>query len=215
MGPDAAPDARPDRPSMKKYIVPTIVLALIAAGIFIRYQIVAPARGAARDLEAINGITVGKTTEAELLGRAPFQKMGVQCSMGYCFYYTVRANHFLRKLGLALPVFFGTRVVVRDGLVTEVSVFMSNSMRPPVSFSQKMPLPAGCASSPCVKPMIPPTKVLASIMVVFNNESDFRNRMPEALQTACLSRMHGCSSYEELTPLARSLNLDALAASSK
>ena len=60
---------------MKKYIVPTIVLVLVAALIFVRYEIVAPARAAARDLEAINGITVGKTTEAELLGRAAFQKM--------------------------------------------------------------------------------------------------------------------------------------------
>jgi len=196
---------------MKKHIVPTIVLVLIAAGIFIRYEIVAPARAAARDLEAINGITVGKTTEAELLGRAPFQKMGVQCSMGYCFYYTGRANHFLRKLGLAPPVFFGTRVVVRDGLVTEVSVYISNGTRVPLSLSQKMPLPEGCSSNPCVKPAILPTKALVSIMILFNNESEFRNRMPEAIQTACLSRMHGCSSYDELMPLARGLNLDAIA----
>jgi hypothetical protein len=196
---------------MKKYIVPSIVFIVIAAGIFIRYEIVAPAKAAARDLEAINGITVGKTTEAELLGRAPFQKMGVQCSMGYCFYYTGRANHFLRKLGLAPPVFFGTRVVVRDGLVTEVSVYISNGTRVPLSLSQKMPLPEGCSSNPCVKPAILPTKALVSIMILFNNESEFRNRMPEAIQTACLSRMHGCSSYDELMPLARGLNLDAIA----
>jgi hypothetical protein len=198
---------------MKKYIIPTVVITLVAALILVQYAIAAPSRGAAHDLEAINGITVGKTTEAELLGRAPFQKMAVQCSMGYCFYYTVRANHFLSKLGLAPPVFLGTRVAVRDGLVTEVSVYISNGTRPPLSFSQKMPLPDGCASSPCVKPAIPPTKVLAGIMVVFNNESEFRNRMPEAIQTACLSRMHGCSSYEELAPLARGLNLDLIAAS--
>ncbi|HET9165788.1 MAG TPA: hypothetical protein VFP11_07305 [Candidatus Angelobacter sp.] len=200
---------------MKKYIVPTIVIFLVAAGVFIRYEIVAPARAAARDLAAINGITVGKTTEAELLGRSAFQKMDVQCSMGYCFYYAVRANLFLRKLGLAPPAFFGTRVVVRDGLVTEVSVYISNGTRAPFSLSQKMPLPEGCSSSPCVKPMIPPTKVLASIMIVFNNESELRNRMPEAIQTACLSRLHGCSTYEELTPLARELNLEAIALSSK
>jgi len=183
----------------------------VAAGIFIRYEIVAPARAAARDLEAINGITVGKTTEAELLGRDAFQKMDVQCSMGYCVYYTGRANYFLRKLGLAPPVLFGTRVVVRDGLVTEVSVYISNGTRVPLSLSQKMPLPEGCSSNPCVKPAILPTKALVSIMVVFNNESEFRNRMPEAIQTACLSRLHGCSTYEELTPLARELNLDAIA----
>ena len=196
---------------MKKYIVPSIVFIVIAAGIFIRYEIVAPAKAAARDLEAINGITVGKTTEAELLGRAPFQKMGVQCSMGYCFYYTGRANHFLRKLGLAPPTFFGTRVAVYDGLVTQVSFYISNGTRPALSFSQKMPLPEGCSSNLCVKPAILPTKTLASIMVLFNNESEFRNRMPEAIQTACLSRMHGCSSYDELMPLARGLNLDAIA----
>jgi hypothetical protein len=200
---------------MKKYVVPMVVLVLVTAGVFIRYAIVAPARAAARDLEAINGITVGKTTEAELLGRSAFQKMDVQCSMGSCFYYTVRANLFLRKLGLAPPVFLGTRVVVRDGLVTEVSVYISNSTRVPLSLSQKMPLPAGCSSSPCVKPAILPTKALVGIMVVFNNESEFRNRMPEAMQTACLSRIHGCATYDELTPLARELNLDAVARSSK
>ncbi|MCU1221554.1 MAG: hypothetical protein JWN42_2751 [Candidatus Angelobacter sp.] len=196
---------------MKKYIVPSIVFIVIAAGIFVRYEIVGPARAAARDLEAINGITVGKTTEAELLGRAPFQKMGVQCSMGYCFYYTGRANHFLRKLGLAPRVFFGTRVVVRDGLVTEVSVYISNGTRVPLSLSQKMPLPEGCSSNPCLKPAILPTKALVSIMILFNNESEFRNRMPEAIQTACLARLHGCSTYDELMPLARDLKLDAIA----
>ena len=82
------------RPSMKKYIVPTIVLVLVAAVIFIRYEIMAPARAAARDLEAINGITVGKTTEAELLGRPAFQKMDDSAFMGYCFYHTERANTF-------------------------------------------------------------------------------------------------------------------------
>jgi hypothetical protein len=61
-----------------------------------------------------------------------------------------------------------------------------------------------------VKPLIPRNKKLASVRIMFNNESEFRNRMPEAVQTACLSRMHGCSSYEELMPLARGLNLDAI-----
>jgi len=196
---------------MKKYIVPTVVLVLIAFGIFIRYAIVAPARAAARDLEAINGITVGKTTEAELLGRAPFQKMDRQCFLAECGYHTERMNTFLSQLGLAPRTFFGTAVMVRDGLVVQVSVYISNGARPPLSLSQKMPLPEGCSSNPCVKPAILPTKALVSIMILFNNESEFRNRMPEAIQTACLSRMHGCSSYDELMPLARGLNLDAIA----
>ncbi len=197
---------------MKKYIVPTVVLVFVAAAIFIRYEIMASARDAAGDLEAINNITVGKTTEAELLGRPAFQKMGLQCSMGSCFYYTVRANQFLRNLGLAPNTFFGTRVGVRDGLVTQVSVYISNGKRPALSWSQKMPLPEGCSSSPCVKPAILPTKTIASIMVTFNNQSELRNRMPETIQTACLSRLHGCPTYDELTVFARELNLNAVAA---
>jgi hypothetical protein len=197
---------------MKKYIVPTIVLVLAAVGIFIRYEIIAPARAAARDLEAINGITVGKTTEAELLGRPAFQKMDRRCFQAECGYHTERMNTLLNSLGLAPRTFFGTTVMVHDGMVTQVSVFMSNGTRPPLTLSQKMPLPAGCASSPCVKPMIPPTKVLAGIMVAFNNESAFRNRMTEAAQTVCLSRLHGCRTYEEFAPLARGLNLDSIAA---
>jgi hypothetical protein len=196
---------------MKKYIVPTVVFIFLAAGIFVRYEIVAPARAAARDLEAINGITVGKTTEAELLGRAPFQKIDRQCAQADCVYHTHSTNRLLSALRLAPHTFFGTRVMVRDGLVTEVSVYISNGTRVPLSLSQKMPLPEGCSSNPCVKPAILPTKALVSIMILFNNESEFRNRMPEAIQPACLARLHGCSTYDELMPLARGLNLDAIA----
>jgi hypothetical protein len=195
---------------MKKYLIPIIVLGLVAIAISVRYAIVAPARAAARDLEAINGITVGKTTEAELLGRPAFQKIDRRCFQAECGYHTERMNTFLSSLGLAPRAFFGTAVMVRDGLVTQVSVHISNGTRVPLSLSQKMPLPEGCSSNPCVKPAILPTKALVTIMVVFNNESEFRNRMPEAIQTACLSRLHGCGTYEELTPLARELNLDAI-----
>jgi hypothetical protein len=198
---------------MKNYVVPTIVLVLVTAGIFVRYEIVGPARAAARDLEAINGITVGKTTEAELLGRPAFQKMDRRCFLAECGYHTERMNTLLSSLGLAPRTFFGTAVMVRDGLVTQVSTYISNGARPPLSLSQKMQLPAGCVSSPCVKPAIMPTKVLVNIMVVFNNESEFRNRMPEAVQTACLSRLHGCTTYDELTPLTRGLKLGEIAVS--
>lgn len=195
---------------MKKYLI-AIILGLVASAVFIRYQILAPAHAAARDLEAINGITVGKTTEAELLGRPAFQKLDRRCFQAECGYHTVRMNTFLSSLRLAPRAFFGTAVMVRDGLVTQVAVYISNGTRPPLSLSQRMPLPAGCVSSPCVKPAILPTKAIVSVMVIFNNESEFRNRMPEAVQTACLSRLHGCSTYQEITPLAKSLNLEAIA----
>jgi hypothetical protein len=197
---------------MKKYIVPTIVLILIAAGILIRYEIVAPARAAARDLEAINGITVGKMTEAELLGRTAFQKVDRRCIEADCIYHTERTNDFLWRLHRAPSTFFGTAVWVRDGMVVQVAVFISREGLTPISLAQKTSLPAECTANPCVKQLVPPNKRPASIKVMFNNESEFRNRMPEAMQTVCLSRLRGCSSYEELMPLARGLNLDAIAA---
>jgi hypothetical protein len=200
---------------MKKYLAAAIILVLTAAGIFVRYEILAPARAAARDLEAINGITVGKTTEADLLRRSAFQKMDLQCFQGNCIYQTMRTNNLLSTLHLAPLTFFSTRVAVRDGMVTQVSVFMANHSLPTLSLTQEVELPAECSSSPCVKRAVLPTKAVVGIMVLFNNESELRNRMVEAAQSACLSRLRGCSTYSELMPLARGMNLDAIAASSK
>jgi hypothetical protein len=197
---------------MKKYIVPIIVMGVVAVLILIQYAILAPAYAAARDLEAINGITVGKMTEAELLGRSAFQKIDRHCVEADCIYHTERTNDFLRRLHLAPFTFFGTAVWVRNGMVVQVDVFVNREGLTPISLAQQTSLPAGCTANPCVKQLVPPNKKLASIKVVFNSESEFRNRMPEALQTACLSRLHGCGSYKELIPLARGLNLDALAA---
>jgi hypothetical protein len=192
---------------MKKYIVLIVVIALVAASILIAYTIVAPARAAARDLEAINGITVGKMTEAELLGRSAFQKVDRHCAEADCIYHTERTNNFLRGLHLAPSTFFGTAVWVRNGMVVQVDVFVNQEGLTPIRLSQKSALPAECASNPCVKRLALPNKKLVKIEIMFNNESDFRSRMPEALQTACISRMRGCTSYEELMPLGRGLNL--------
>jgi hypothetical protein len=194
---------------MKKYLAPTVILVLVAIGVFIRYEIVAPARAAASDLEAINGLTVGKTTEAELLGRSAFQKIDRQCFLADCVYHTERMNRLLSKLRLAPFTFFGTRVTVRDGMVMQVAVFMSNGRLPALSMAQKTELPAECASSPCVRRFTLPTKSVVGVTVLFNNQSDLRNRMPEAAQTACLSRLHGCNTYDELMPLTKGLNLQA------
>lgn len=54
-------------------------------------------------------------------------------------------------------------------------------------------------------------KITGSVLVLFNSESELRNRMPEAAQSACLSRLHGCTTYDELMPLSRGLNLEATA----
>jgi hypothetical protein len=96
-------------------------------------------------------------------------------------------------------------------MVVQVTVLISREGLTPISLAQKTSLPAECTANPCVKQLVPPNKKPASIKVMFTNESEFRNRMPEALQPACLSRVHGCGSYQELMPLAKGLNLDAIA----
>jgi len=197
---------------MRKYLLPIIILGIVGAGIFIRYSIIAPARAAAHDLEAINGIAVGKMTEAELLGRRPFQTIDRRCIEADCIYHTERTNNFLKLLHLAPSTFFGTAVWVRNGMVVQVDVFVNREGLTPISLRQTRELPGGCVSNPCVKPFVLPNKKLAKVQIMFSDESEFRNRMPEAIQTACLSRIQGCSSYEELMPLAKGLNLDAPAA---
>ncbi|MGZ4846135.1 MAG: hypothetical protein ACXVJ1_15615 [Candidatus Angelobacter sp.] len=196
---------------MKKYLLPTIVLILVAAGIFIRYEIVAPARAAALDLEAINGLTVGRTTEAELLGRSAFQKIDRQCFQADCFYHMETENKFLNRLHLAPFTFFNTAVWVRNGMVVQVDVFVTRAGLTPISLSQKRALPAECASNPCAKHLVLPNKKLVKIQIMFTDESEFRNRMPEAVQTACLSRLHGCNTYAELLPVTKNLNLEGAA----
>jgi hypothetical protein len=191
---------------MKKYLIPIIILCIAGAGIFIWYIIVSPARALARDLVAINGITVGQTTEADLLGRSAFQTLDRSCFGTDCQYHVVRTNSFLSRLHLAPFIFFGTTVWVRDGMVTNVSVFVGQYGLKPLSIAQTMKLPAECASNPCVKqPTLPK---LAGTSILFNNESELRNRMPEAAQSTCLSRLHGCATYDELMPLSRGLNLE-------
>jgi hypothetical protein len=192
---------------MKKYLIPIIILCIVAAGIFLRYRIVSPARALALDLQAINGITVGKTSEAELLGRPAFQTIDRRCFGANCDYHVERSNSFLSRLHLAPHIFVGTDVGVRDGMVTRVSVFLARQGLTPVVISQNEKLPAGCASSPCVKSVTTPAKIRFNFVVMFDKESELRNRMPEMLNPACLSRLRGCNGYSELLPLANELNL--------
>jgi len=198
---------------MKKYIALTIILVLVAAVIFIRYEIAAPAKAAAHNLEAINGIIVGKTTEAELLGRNAFQTIDRHCSEGACFYHMAAENLLLNRLHLAPRTLMSTVVYVNNGMVTGVYVLTMKWGLPPISLQQVETLPSECNSNPCVKRMVPPNIVLASIRVLFNSDSELRNKMPESVNPKCFSHMGGCNTYAELLPGARSLNLDVLAAS--
>jgi hypothetical protein len=197
---------------MKKYIVPTVVIALAAVMILVRYAIAAPARVAARNLEAINGITVGQTSEAELLGRDAFQKADRRCFEAECFYHMETENKFLNSLHLAPRTHMSTAVSVRNGMVTGVRVFTMKWGLPPISLQQVLKMPPECSSNPCARRLVPPTKVLASISVAFTRDAVMRNQMPEIVNAQCFSRLHGCNTYAELLPGTKTLNLDAIAA---
>ena len=131
---------------MKKYLIPIIIVSLVGIGIFIRYQILAPARAAAFNLEAINGITVGQTSEADLLGRSAFQTADRECIHADCFYHMETENKLLSRLHLAPATHMSTGVWVRDGMVTGVLVFTMKAGQPAISFRQVEKMPSDCSS---------------------------------------------------------------------
>jgi hypothetical protein len=194
---------------MKKYLITIIVLGIVGGGVFIRHAVAAPARDAARNLAAINGLTVGQTTEAELLTRKEFQTMERTCFQADCFYRVETRNTFLSGLHLAPATRMSTAVAVRNGLVTGVLVFTLRDGLTAVSLRQVSEMPAGCNSSPCVKRMVPPNKVLVGIAILFSSDSNIRNQMPEAVNGECFSRLFGCNTYAELLPITKNLDLEA------
>src|SRR5260221_10445384 len=101
-----------------------MVLGILGAGVWlIKYAVAAPAKAAAWNLAAINGLTSRKTTEAELLTRKEFQTIERKCFQDICFYQMEAENVFLNRLHLAPETRTSTVVRVREGLVTEVLVF--------------------------------------------------------------------------------------------
>ncbi|HEY2498797.1 MAG TPA: hypothetical protein VGK24_17180 [Candidatus Angelobacter sp.] len=194
---------------MKKYLIPVAVLLLLGGVLFIHYVAAAPAKAAAFDLEAINGITVEKTTEAELLSRSAFQTMDHDCFEADCVYHTERENKLLSTFHMAPRVLLSTSVRVRFGTVTKVSVIVYKAGLLPVSVMQTSDLPAGCAGDPCAELIRVPSKAVMGNRILFSTGSGLRNRMPDAFEPMCLSRLRGCNTYQELVPLAKGLHLEA------
>jgi hypothetical protein len=100
-------------------------------------------------------------------------------------------------------------VSVRDGLVTRVSVSTQQAGLRAISINQMLELPSDCGPSPCVRHLKPRNKAFAGINIVISNESGIRNHIPEAVNSECLSRLHGCNTYAELMPITKELNLEA------
>lgn len=181
------------------------LLAVIGVACWVAYLVAAPAKAAAANLAAINGITVGQTTEADLLRRPQFQKLERTCFGAECMYGMMAENKFLNQLHLAPRTSLWTMVHVRDGVVTRVSVMGWRPGVPGLTLSQVSEV-KDCNHSPCIKDLITPNRVLQSTRITFDSRSDIRNHMPDAVNSACLSRLHGCSANQELMPILRQIS---------
>lgn len=193
---------------MKKTSIIPISLAVIITGAVVLWlAIEAPARAVQRTLAAINSLSVGETTEAELLTRKEFQTIDRMCHGATCFYHVAIENTLLSNLRLAPRTTLWTWVQVRDGLVTGVSVIVTRAGIQAISVNQQKVLPKECSAVPCVKHFVLPNKAMSSVDILFDNQSDLRNHIPQAVDARCWSRLHGCSTYAELIPLTQGMNL--------
>lgn len=199
----------------KFHIAAGILLLTAGAVGFIAYRIISPGREAASYLVAVNDLTVGKTTEAELLKRDAFQKAEEHCTQGECVYYMVAENKFLSQFHLAPRMYMSTAVFVHEGLVSGVVVYTRLKGQPGISLRQRSQLSAACSTDPCVGRMMRVNKA-SGITVDFSSNSALRNQMQAAVNTSCFSQLHGCQSLSELIPIAKTMNLEpAISASMK
>lgn len=193
---------------MKKYSIFPISFAVVLTGAAAFWMAIqAPARAVERDLAAINSLTAGETSEAELLSRKEFRNIDRMCIQETCFYHIEVENNLLSRLHLAPHIFMGAMVDVRDGLVTGVSVITSKAGLPGITVKQVQTLPKECSATPCVKPWILPNKTLMSVSIMFDHQSDLRNQLPKLINAQCWARLHGCATFAEVIPLLQKLNL--------
>lgn len=201
---------------MKKYPIVFISLAVVFSGAVALWMATqAPAHTVKRNLVAINSLTAGETTEAELLSRKEFQGLERMCSQEICVYHMAADNSLLTGLRLAPHTLMWAIVQVRDGLVTSVSVTAAKTGLRSVTVVQVPTLPKECSSSPCLKEWVLPNKSMTSYSIYFDHQSDLRNHMPELVNAQCWSRLHGCSTYAELIPLSQSVNLQKISGTVK
>lgn len=194
-----------------KYLVAVVVVVVVAgSSIFIRYTILTPTWEAASNLEAVNGLVVGQTTEAELLGRSAFQKIEESCSHGNCIYHMETDNSLLSKLHLAPKTRMATAVFVHNGLVSGVLVSTKKAGLPVISLRQIKEIPADCSSDPCIRRLMPANRVAAGISILFSNASAMHNHLPDAVNAGCFSRLRGCATSADLVPVIRNIDLETI-----
>lgn len=197
---------------MKKYLIAAGCIGFVVTVAAIGwYEISLPARETARNLTAVNGLSVGRTTETELLERKEFQRVERSCYQENCMYRMQLDNHLLNRLHLAPYMWVATFVRVKDGLVADVFVVIARAGRPTISLHQAQALPKGCSAFPCIKTLTAPNKAVLGSGIIFDNASDIRNHLPQAINSQCLSRLQGCTTIAEVVPLVTTLRMEETA----
>jgi hypothetical protein len=190
----------------KIFIAGCVILAIGLAA-FAR-AVTAPSREAGDCLAQLNGVRVGKTTEAELLSKPFFQNSPRRCSNDMCFYNLFASNEWPAKLHLAPSTDIGIIVQVQDGVVFHLWVYgMIQFKDSTASLTLDQMSSASCSLKPCIhRDFLDKTRyrprTMSSVKVTFDGTSDIPDQMSTAVNVSCLYRLRGCSSVEELLPLA-------------
>jgi len=191
----------------KKIFIAGCVIIAIGVAAFAR-AVTGPGREAQAFLTQLNGVRVGKTTEGELLSRPFFQNSPRRCSNDICFYNLFANNEWPARLHLAPSTSIGITVQVQDGMVFHVWVYgmiQFKDSTPSMTLDQ-MSSPS-CRLKPCIhRDFLDKTRyrprTMSGVKVTFDGTSDIPDQMSTAVNVSCLYRLRGCSSIEELLPLA-------------
>jgi hypothetical protein len=193
---------------MKKNLLIAISLTIVAGIVFLARMVAAPSKEASSFLSQLDGVTAGKTTEAELLAKPAFQNLPRRCNNSECSYDFHAENLWLSRLHLAASAEIVIQVTVQDGLVVHVRSYGAIVDKKSMSLVAVIQDPSrkGCGANPCIRRASKPPQrynrfSFSSVTIEFNGDSNLRNQVSQAFNPSCLSRWLGCRNVDELIPL--------------
>lgn len=181
-------------------LIIAVVLALLAGYAFARYEINAPVQEFSRSLTDLNGITIGETTESDLLARPFFQKQQPMCSGADCTYHFEARNSFLSSFHLAPQNQLAAFVSLHNGVVDTVGITIWRQNKPQLMLKQTADM-KDCEGHVCLKDLIPPNKILTARELRYDGTSEIRNRLTHYVDPTCLALRRGCDDDVEVLPV--------------
>ena len=186
---------------MKKAAIIIAACVVVLAGYgFARYEINAPVKEFNRALNDLNGITIGETTESDLLARPFFQKQQPLCSGASCMYHLEARNSFLSTFHLAPQNQLAAFVSLYNGVVDTVGVTIWRQNKPQLVLKQTADL-KDCKSRVCLRNLVTPNKILTAQELLYDSQSEIRNRLPKYVNPSCLAFRRGCDDDFEVLPV--------------